>query len=159
MIALLSAMVIACTVTELILEVRAVNYGFDDYDNREKILDIIDDYMDLYDAVECDKMNKKWSESAMTLVEEIKKIQNKSKSLIWGSNDSTDTTKVFAVGHKSYPRVEKYFMVEIDTFSMTFDLSVLHDEGKTLVKKCKDVKEVVSEVILLLKDWFPAKEV
>ena len=28
-----------------------MNYKFDNYDNREIILDIIDDYIDLYDAV------------------------------------------------------------------------------------------------------------
>ena len=39
-----------------------MNYGFDDYDNREKILDIIDDFLDLYEAVE---FNKREEESVM----------------------------------------------------------------------------------------------
>ena len=32
-----------------------MNYKFDNYDNREIILDIIDDYIDLYDAVEINR--------------------------------------------------------------------------------------------------------
>ena len=39
------------------------NQNFDNDDNREKILDIINDYMDLYEAVELDRMNEKGGES------------------------------------------------------------------------------------------------
>ena len=35
------------------------NQEFDNDDNREMIFDIIDDYMDLYEAVECDRINEK----------------------------------------------------------------------------------------------------
>ena len=93
----------------------------------------------------------------MTLIEEIKKIQNKAKSLMWGSDSCSDTKTVFAVGHKSYVGVVKYFTV--DCFNESFNLNVLHSEGETLVKQCSSTEEIVAGVVELLKEWFPAKGV
>jgi len=86
------------------------------------------------------------------MIDKILKIQNKSKSLMWGCADDGDEA-MFAVGHKSYPRQTRYFIVSKD-----FVVSIPDENHKKVfVKKCENEEEVIKEVTLLLKEWFPAK--
>lgn len=85
--------------------------------------------------------------------EKIIKIQNGAKSLLWGYTRHSETETLFAVGHKSYPRQTKFFMVSDD-----FVLSLFGDDYKiALVKSCENEVEVLKVIYDLLKQWFPAK--
>ena len=86
------------------------------------------------------------------LIQKITKTQNKAKSLKWGTTFHSETEVLFAVGHKSYPREARYFIV-------TESLMVREVDGntQTLVNKCSTEEEVLNEVYELLKKWFPAK--
>ena len=85
--------------------------------------------------------------------EKILKIQNGAKSLMWGCARNSETETLFCVGHKSYPRQNKCFVVSDD-----FIISLVGDDHKkAFVIKCENVDEVLKEVLLLLKEWFPAK--
>ena len=85
--------------------------------------------------------------------EKILKIQNSAKSLMWGSTRHSETETLFCVGHKSYPRQNRCFIVSDD-----FVISIVGDDHKrAFVIKRESVDEVLKEVILLLKEWFPAK--
>ena len=87
--------------------------------------------------------------------EKILKIQNKSKSLMWGCTRHSDSETLFAVGHKSYPRQTKYFVVTKDLLVET----VTDDHKLVTVKSCADETEVLKVIYELLKQWFPAKGV
>ena len=85
--------------------------------------------------------------------EKILKIQNKSKSLMWGCTRHSETETLFCVGHKSYPRQNKCFVVSDD-----FVISIVGDDHKrAFVIECGSAEKVIEEVLLLLKEWFPAK--
>lgn len=88
------------------------------------------------------------------MTEKILKIQNKQKSLMWGCCQD-ETEALFAVGHKSYPRQTKYFVVTSDLLVET----VTDDHKRDLVKSCADETEVLKVIYDLLKQWFPAKGV
>ena len=86
------------------------------------------------------------------LVQKIKSIQNKQKSLMWGTSPLNEEM-LFAVGNKSYPREPHFFLLSKD-----LTVSILeNDNTKTLIKNCENNTSVVQCVIQLLKDWFPAK--
>lgn len=85
--------------------------------------------------------------------EKILKIQNGAKSLMWGCTRHSETETLFAVGHKSYPIQNRCFIVSDD-----FVLSIVGDDHKSaFVIKCGTEEKVLEEVVLLLKEWFPAK--
>ena len=89
------------------------------------------------------------------IAEKVVKIQNKSKSLMWGCTRHSETETLFVVGHKSYPK-------QIRCFAVTSDLAVdiVTDEHKLeLFKSCKSESEVLEVICSLLKQWFPAKGV
>ena len=87
------------------------------------------------------------------MIEKILKIQNKNKSLMWGCTRHSETETLFAVGHKSYPKQIKYFIVSED-----FAVSTVTDDSRSvLVKSCEDEAEVLKVIYDLLKQWFPAK--
>lgn len=89
------------------------------------------------------------------MIDKITKIQNGMKSLMWGCTRHSETETLFSVGHKSYPRQTHYFIVSDD-----FKVSLVSEESKyVFVKQCGSTHEVVEEVKLLLKEWFPAKGV
>lgn len=90
----------------------------------------------------------------MNLVDTITKIQNGAKSLLWGYHKHSETECMFAVGHKSYPGVIRYFIVSED-----FTVREVDGTTQVLVKKCKDEVEVIPVIVNLLKQWFPVKEV
>lgn len=85
--------------------------------------------------------------------EKILKIQNKRKSLMWGCTRHSETEYLFVVGHKFYPRQNRVFVVSDD-----FVLSIVSDDHKkAFVKNCGSAEKVLEEIVLLLKEWFPAK--
>ena len=88
----------------------------------------------------------------MSLIDDILKIQNGAKSLTWGHTRHSDTETLFAVGHKSYHQL-RYFIVG-DDFSV-YDVS---GNARVFVIQCTNEDEVMSVVIEMLKQWFPAKE-
>lgn len=90
----------------------------------------------------------------MNLVDTITKIQNGAKSLLWGYTRHSETEYMFAVGHKSYPGEIRYLIVSED-----FAVREVDGSTQVLVKKCKDEVEVIPEIVNLLKQWFPVKEV
>ena len=87
------------------------------------------------------------------MIEKIKKIQNKQQSLMWGSAMHNDNEVIFAVGNKAYPKQPHFFSV-----TDTYKLNMIDDYHKrVLFKECADLSEVLSCIISLLKEWFPAK--
>lgn len=85
--------------------------------------------------------------------DKIFKIQNKAKSLRWISTPHSETETLFVVVHKSYPRQNRCFIVSDD-----FVLSIVGDDHKrAFVIKCGSAEKVIEEVLILLKEWFPAK--
>lgn len=87
------------------------------------------------------------------VINKIEKIQNKHKSLMWGHYNMSDDETMFAVGNKAYPKEPHFFTVTSD-----YTICLLDDSHKRSVHKhCSDSIEVVTEVISLLKEWFPAK--
>ena len=88
------------------------------------------------------------------MIDKILKIQNKSKSLMWGcAQDEKET--MFAVGHKSYPKQTKYFVVTND-----FVIGIVTDDHKIRsYTTCSSEEEVLKVIYDLLKQWFPAKGV
>ena len=87
------------------------------------------------------------------MTDRILSIQNGAKSLTWGHTRHSETETLFAVGHKQYHNV-KYLIVG-DDFAV-YDVSGAH---KVLVMQCSSEEEVVSVVLEMLKQWFPAKGV
>lgn len=87
------------------------------------------------------------------LVEKIKKIQNKQRSLMWGSDYFSDTEVIFAVGSKAYPRQPHYFSITAENTICLID----DDNKRTIIKQCETSTDVVSCIIELLKKWYPAK--
>lgn len=85
--------------------------------------------------------------------EKILKIQNGAKSLMWGCTRHSETETLFCVGHKSYPRQNKFFVVTSDLVVET----VSDDHKIVPVKSCESEEEVLKVVYDLLKKWFPAK--
>ena len=85
--------------------------------------------------------------------DKILKIQNGAKSLMWGCTRHSETETLFAVGHKSYPRQNKFFVVTSDLAVET----VSDDHKIVLVKSCESETEVLKVIYDLLKQWFPAK--
>ena len=88
----------------------------------------------------------------VSLAERIQKIQNGAKSLMWGCSRHIGTETIYAVGHKSYPKQVRYFIVSDD-----FIVREVDEDVQVLVKKCSSEDEVIQEVMRLLKLWFPAK--
>ena len=87
------------------------------------------------------------------LITKIKKIQNKQQSLMWGHAVRDDGEVVFAVGNKAYPKQPHFFSV-----TPTYTVKLLDNiRSSEKFKDCADSKDVLSSVILLLKEWFPAK--
>jgi hypothetical protein len=87
------------------------------------------------------------------LVQKIKGIQNKRRTLLWGSVVHSETEVLFVVGSKAYPRQQNYFIINDNHEVLLIDDCHL----KTIFAKCSDDQEVVATVIQLLKEWFPAK--
>lgn len=85
--------------------------------------------------------------------EKILRIQNKSKSLIWGCTRHSETEYLFAVGHKSYPLQVLYFIVDEDKAVSLID--ECHKRSQT--KQFDDDAELVAFVCEMLKTCFPAK--
>ena len=74
---------------------------------------------------------------------------------MWGSAESANDEILFVVGSKAYPTQTHYFVVD-SGWTMFF----LSDEHKKeLHRECESATEVVSTVIELLKEWFPAKKI
>lgn len=89
------------------------------------------------------------------LIEKIKKIQNKQQSLMWGHAVRDDGEVVFAVGNKAYPKQIHFFSI-----TPTHTINLLDNlRCAKKLRDCVDKQEVVSSVISLLKEWFPAKGV
>ena len=87
------------------------------------------------------------------LIEKIKKIQNKQRTLRWGSAENDDGEAMIAVGSNAYPKQTQYFVVGKDN-----EVFLISDEHKKeMLRKCENDREVVECVIELLKEWFPAK--
>lgn len=89
------------------------------------------------------------------MIDKITKIQNKSKSLMWGCTRHSETETLFAVGHKSYPCEVLYFIVSDDHVVSLID--ELHKVSHT--KQLADDAELVALVCEMLKTAFPAKGV
>lgn len=87
------------------------------------------------------------------LIERIKKIQNKQRSLMWGSDYFSDTEIIFAVGSKAYPRQPHYFSI---TAANTINL-INDDNKRMMIKQCETSEDVIHCIIELLKEWYPAK--
>lgn len=88
-----------------------------------------------------------------SLITKIKSIQNKQRTLRWGSADHDNGEVLIAVGSTAYPKQTHYFIVDED-----YDVFLITDEHKKeLFRKCEDCIGVVKCVIELLKEWFPAK--
>ena len=87
------------------------------------------------------------------MIEKIKKIQNKQQSLMWGSALYNNNEVVFAVRNKAYPKQPHFFSV-----TDTYTVNMINDYNKRILfKECEDLQDVLSCVISLLKEWFPAK--
>ena len=86
------------------------------------------------------------------LVQKIKSIQNKQKSLMWGTSPLNEEI-LFAVGNKSYPREPHFFLLSTD---LTVFI-VQDDNSKLLLKHCDNNADVINCIIKQLKNWFPAK--
>lgn len=93
------------------------------------------------------------------MTERIKGIQNKQKSLMWGSAAVSATETLFAVGHKSYPKSSKFFVVRYFEVTSSYSVVVVDDytNKELYVRSNLSEDEVVKEVLELLKKWFPAK--
>jgi hypothetical protein len=87
------------------------------------------------------------------VVNKIEKIQNKRQSLRWGHHAISDGEIMFAVGNTAYPKEPHFFTVTSD--NTVYLLS--NDHKRNLHKQCVDIADVAAEVIVLLKEWFPAK--
>ena len=86
------------------------------------------------------------------LVQKIKTIQNKQKSLMWGTSPLNEKI-LFAVGNKSYPREPHFFLLSND-----LTVFILHDDNtQALLKHCENNTDVINCIIQQLKCWFPAK--
>lgn len=74
---------------------------------------------------------------------------------MWGSAENSQDEILFAVGNKAYPAETHYFVI-----SESNEIFFVNDSHKKeLHKKCANREEVVSSVIELLKEWFPAKKI
>lgn len=87
------------------------------------------------------------------IINKIEKIQNKQRSLQWGHCKMSDDETMFAVGNKAYPKEPHYFTITSDNIIYLLDDS----HKRNLYKQCVDIVEVANGVIVLLKEWFPAK--
>ena len=87
-----------------------------------------------------------------SVINRILKIQNKHQSLKWGHHNISSDEVMFVVGHKEYPKEPQYFLLHNNT------IYLLTDEHKKYVyKECDGEQSILSSVIELLKQWFPAK--
>ena len=85
--------------------------------------------------------------------EKILKIQNGAKSLMWGCTRHSETETLFCVGHKSYPRQNRCFVVTDDLV-----VGIVTDDHKLRsYTTCETEEEVLKVIYNLLKKWFPAK--
>ncbi len=87
------------------------------------------------------------------MIQKIKTIQNKAKSLQWGHYAMSDDETMFVVGNKAYPKEPHFFVISSD-----YTIYFLNDSHKKILhKQCDNLSHVTSEIIVLLKEWFPAK--
>ena len=87
------------------------------------------------------------------MIDKITKIQNGAKSLMWGCSRLSETETLFVVGHKSYPRENKFFVV-----ADNLAIGIVTDDHKLeYYTICENEKEVLKVIYDLLKKWFPAK--
>ncbi len=87
------------------------------------------------------------------LIQKIEKIQNKQQSLMWGHVEHAKGEIMFAVGNKAYKKQNQFFTIT-DTYAVNL---IDNNHKRVLFKQCTDVSEVVSTVISLLKEWYPAR--
>ena len=74
---------------------------------------------------------------------------------MWGSAQISENEVLFAVGSKAYPAEPHYFVIDSDY--CLFFVNDMHK--KEVYKQCADKNEIISEIINLLKEWFPAKKI
>lgn len=86
-----------------------------------------------------------------SIIKSVTGIQNKQKSLMWGSTRHSETEVMFAVGHKSYPRKTVYFLISVD-----YKVQVLNESIVEETFLCADRKECIYRVIEVLKEKFPS---
>lgn len=87
------------------------------------------------------------------LILKIKTIQNKQKTLRWGSAENDSGEVIIAVGSVAYPKQTQYFIVDADRC-----VYLINDKHKKeMFRRCETDQNVVACAIELLKTWFPAK--
>ena len=88
-----------------------------------------------------------------SLVDKIKRIQNKQRTLRWGSAESDAGEAILVVASTAYPQQMQCFAI-----GKNYEMFLVSDSHKKVpYRKCENEKEVVDCVIGLLKKWFPAK--
>ena len=85
-------------------------------------------------------------------IQRIIKIQNRQQSLQWGYHIMPANEVMFAVGHREYPKEVQYFVLKESTIYL-----LTEKHKKYPYKECEDEKSILTNVIELLKLWFPAK--
>ena len=92
------------------------------------------------------------------LIKRVKNIQNKAKSLKWGSCMYDDTSIVFAVGHTIYTEKTVYIRVRT-TNTSKYIVEHLKENGteECLSDKCWDYDDIIIYINRLLKKEFPPR--
>lgn len=90
------------------------------------------------------------------LIKRVKNIQNKAKSLQWGSCMTDDESIVFAVGHKSYAKKTVYFKVRLVDFC-SFTIDHLKENGAEVCigSKCGGHNDIIKSINTFLAKEFP----
>lgn len=93
------------------------------------------------------------NDDLVALVNKIKSIQNKQKTLKWGSAETDDEKILIVVGSTAYPMQTQCFVI-----GKRNEIFLVNDEHKKeILRRCETGREVIECVIGLLKEWFPAK--
>lgn len=90
------------------------------------------------------------------IISRVKNIQNKAKSLKWGSCMYDDYCIVFVVGHNTYNK-DLYFKVKVSRTGIS-SITILRQNGEEVDfgHKCSDVEMLLIEIGRLLAKEFPA---
>jgi len=100
------------------------------------------------------------------LSKRVKNIQNKAKSLMWGSCMIDDNSIVFAVGHNVYNKKTLYIKIEYRYVilkhkkSLTYRVIHLTEIGEEKVLDiCEDYNNIIKTINRFLVKEFPPKGV
>lgn len=91
------------------------------------------------------------------LISRVKNIQNKARSLKWGSCMYDERSIVFAVGHDIYHKTV-YIKVRV-TDAVTYAVDHLKDDGQEVCIEdhCIDYDGVILQINKILAKEFPAR--